>query len=192
MIDLPKSSLELLIACLRNNPLLNEEYERYKEITGKIYDETNADLVKAILNSEIESYTPDFYNMLRGIVCSEFCMYGLREDYEPNGYGLRLECLIDEIGHLFMYKDLDIPLPITMTDVPYELLGILPSASNKDVIHAFNKKYENYSQMQFSDGDLAYAYYSEHISPVKAAFLEICIARSIDRDELFFNREAVQ
>lgn len=42
------------------------------------------------------------YNILRDIVNDEFLAKGLKQNYEPNEYGILLEQLIDEIGRLFM------------------------------------------------------------------------------------------
>lgn len=37
---------------------------------------------------------------LRGAIATELSETGLNEDYEPNAYGLRLETLIDSLGHV--------------------------------------------------------------------------------------------
>jgi hypothetical protein len=37
---------------------------------------------------------------LRGVLADELCANGLREDDEPNEYGLRIEAAIDHLGEL--------------------------------------------------------------------------------------------
>ena len=104
MINLPKESLDILLSCLENNP---PDYKYVKDCPtptipvddpAKYRDE----LVKQILDPAIENYTAEFYNTLRLVVSGMFCRVGLKEDVEPNDYGLRLEKLIDELGRLFM------------------------------------------------------------------------------------------
>ena len=57
-------------------------------------------LVAQAFNPDIQTYTRDFYTKLQCAVADEFHARGLREDYEPNEYGLECEALIDELGWL--------------------------------------------------------------------------------------------
>jgi hypothetical protein len=62
----------------------------------------NDSLVPVIEDANVNTYTPEFYNQLRQIVCDELIAEGFDENYEPNDYGTSLERLIDEIGRLFL------------------------------------------------------------------------------------------
>jgi hypothetical protein len=42
-------------------------------------------------------------NKMREAVGDELCRAGLRQDFEPNEYGMQLEVLIDAVGRLFMH-----------------------------------------------------------------------------------------
>lgn len=83
MINLKHQSLILLKKCL-------QEY--------------SPSLIVVVENPCISEYTAEFYNQLRQIVGDEFVSKGLKENSEPNEYGLLLEKLIDEIGRLFLYQ----------------------------------------------------------------------------------------
>ena len=44
-------------------------------------------------------FTKEQISDLRELVCDEFISRGLKENDEPNSYGLFLESLIDDLGH---------------------------------------------------------------------------------------------
>jgi len=83
MIQLDNENLQLLKVCLsRRMP----------------------DLLYVIDSEELIDVDQSLGNKLRHAVAREFCREGLKQDSEPNEYGLKLENLIDEIGRLFLYK----------------------------------------------------------------------------------------
>ena len=84
MIPLKKSSLNLLLNCLKYHA---------------------PELIPIVNAPDKHKYTADFYNELRNNVGNELCDKGFDTNFEPNAYGISLESLIDEIGQLFM------PLP---------------------------------------------------------------------------------
>ena len=57
-------------------------------------------LIGQAFNPNITTYPRDFYTKLQCAVADEFHANGLREDLEPNAYGLECEALIDELGWL--------------------------------------------------------------------------------------------
>lgn len=79
MIPLKKTSRDMLL------PIL----ERYAPT-----------LIAQAFNPDIQTYTRDFYTKLQCAAADEFHGRGLKEDLEPNAYGLECEALIDELGWL--------------------------------------------------------------------------------------------
>ena len=57
-------------------------------------------LIAQAFDRDIQTYTRDFYTQLQCAVADEFHAHGLKQDYEPNAYGLECEALIDELGWL--------------------------------------------------------------------------------------------
>ena len=57
-------------------------------------------LIAQAFDRDIQTYTRDFYTKLQCAVANEFHANGLKQDYEPNAYGLECEALIDELGWL--------------------------------------------------------------------------------------------
>jgi len=55
-------------------------------------------LMDVLVRGEVLSLPLSVRNALRGAVSDEFVARGLRDDYEPNAYGLELEHLIDRLG----------------------------------------------------------------------------------------------
>ncbi len=47
-----------------------------------------------------QALADDEREALRDVVIAEFCEFGLGADDEPNEYGLLLEDLIDQLGHV--------------------------------------------------------------------------------------------
>jgi len=60
------------------------------------------DLLPVVDSPDVVSVDEVLGNQLRGAVGEEFLRVGLKEDWEPNELGLKLEKLIDDIGRLFM------------------------------------------------------------------------------------------
>ena len=75
--------------------------EKSRKLLEKCLRESNPELISIVNDPSVSNYSPDFYNRLRDYVGDEFIRNGLKSDFEPNEYGLRLESLIDEIGNLF-------------------------------------------------------------------------------------------
>lgn len=44
--------------------------------------------------------TNDDRDVLRDVIIAELCDHGLKPNDEPNEYGLALEALLDDLGHL--------------------------------------------------------------------------------------------
>lgn len=59
------------------------------------------DLLK-LIDSEELIINEELGNKLREAVLDELVREGFNEKDEPNGYGMRLEELIDQLGRLFM------------------------------------------------------------------------------------------
>lgn len=104
MINLSKESTDLLLICLKNNPPIVEFVTNGSAPTVKTEDPIKYadEMIAKLLDPDFNEYTPEFYNTLRLVVTNEFCGRGLRENSEPNDYGLRLERLNEEIASLFM------------------------------------------------------------------------------------------
>ena len=81
MIQLNNESLELLRVCLNHH---------------------KPELLYVIDSQELINIDSGLGNELRQAVGNEFCRDGLKQDDEPNEYGLELEELIDKIGRLFI------------------------------------------------------------------------------------------
>lgn len=60
------------------------------------------EIIEWIINDKLYTLSANEYNTLRDIINDEFLAKGLKQDYEPNNYGILLEKLIDDIGRLFM------------------------------------------------------------------------------------------
>ena len=104
MLKLKGESLEILIYCINRYSSWFADIDAVKpSVEVALKDKKHSeDLIAKILDPNVNIYTLDFYNELRDIVGNEFTKSGLKQDSEPNEFGLRLECLIDEIGRLFM------------------------------------------------------------------------------------------
>ena len=57
-------------------------------------------LIDQAFNPNITTYPRAFFTKLQCAVADEFHANGLKQDYEPNAYGLECEALIDELGWL--------------------------------------------------------------------------------------------
>lgn len=63
------------------------------------------DLIDMTFDERITDYSKDYYKKLTLVIADEFHSSGLKENDEPNEYGLRCEALIDEILHLLIGPD---------------------------------------------------------------------------------------
>ncbi len=78
---------------------LNDEMSM---LLRKCLSSQRIDLINVVDSEEIVKVDEDLGNELRDAVLNEFLRVGLKEDYEPNEIGLKLEQLIDQLGRLFM------------------------------------------------------------------------------------------
>lgn len=82
MINLDEGSKKFLLSIL----------ERHRpDMIGKTFDEN------------FSEYSKEFYLELASVITDEFLFSGLKEDSEPNEYGLKCEALTDKVLH-FVYQ----------------------------------------------------------------------------------------
>lgn len=79
---------------------LNEES---KALLLSILERHRPDMIDKTFDENFSEYSKEYYLELASAITDEFCLSGLKEDSEPNEYGLRCEALTDEILH-FVYK----------------------------------------------------------------------------------------
>ncbi len=71
-----------------------DEIELLREIVSK----RAPDLLALIDSLGVVPLTQEQREELRGVISDEFCETGLREDNEPNPWGVRLDDLIGRLG----------------------------------------------------------------------------------------------
>ena len=102
MLKLQKCSIDLLINCINNNTFIIK-YVKNGLLPYEIVDNPDIfkdEIMKSILDKNIDIYSNEILNTLRYIVMQEFNNKGLLENFEPNEYGFKLEKLSEEIAQI--------------------------------------------------------------------------------------------
>ena len=77
--------------------------EQSKDFLLSILKSHRPELIAKTFDEKASNYSKEYYLELVEAIIDEFHAAGLKEDSEPNEYGLRCEALTDEILH-FVYK----------------------------------------------------------------------------------------
>lgn len=77
--------------------------EKSKEFLFSILKRQRPELIDKASDENFNDYTKEYYLELVDAIIDEFHAAGLKEDSEPNEYGLKCEALADEVLH-FVYQ----------------------------------------------------------------------------------------
>ena len=77
--------------------------EGSKKFLLSILERHRPDMIDKTFDENFSDYSKEYCLELASVITDEFLFLGLKEDSEPNEYGLRCEALTDEILH-FVYK----------------------------------------------------------------------------------------
>lgn len=71
-----------------------------KELLHQVIERRASSLIRVVQELEKEKLTTEEREALRGILADELSDHGLKEDWEPNEYGRRIDDLIGRLGEV--------------------------------------------------------------------------------------------